>query len=592
MNVGVYTSVPQTVAWYEQTIATCGNRIVPDIDVNVSVGWLGNATLDVEVSVQNNESGEYNGHLHAYVTEIVSTMGWDDNWGNPYTFTFLDYAFNEDISINAGDTWLGSTTWDGNTHNDGHGNDFGGIKLDNIMVIAAVFNSEWHQGYSDPPSGNPFDAYYVDETAGAWINQAPKAPSNPTPEDDAPHVDIDADLSWVGGDPNPGDSLTYDVYFGTTNPPPQVEWNQSGTSYDPGTMIYDIIYYWKIVAWDNHDTSTAGPVWSFSTDDNCPSVYNPDQEDYDGDSIGDSCDVCTDTDGDGYGNPGFPANTCDLDNCPLAYNPDQVDTDGDSVGDTCDVCPNHPNDDCCNPTIYNFLPGVTSPEADTVTPGQPPFVYVATAADPNCDGTELILSYEDYPSWCSVTVDTITGVAECDYADTSFKVIVSDGDLADTLEVSLVVRNVSPEITDSEDTVLVRNQTTFTYFPSVIDPDDSVLTISYQTYPHWCVVQNDSVIGIAPDTLFIEELEVMVQDYCSADTLSFMISIFLGGDANWDGVIDLGDILHLVSYLYKGGPPPVPFEAGDVDCNGDIDLGDLLYLVAYLYKAGPAPGCP
>ena len=72
--------------------------------------------------------------------------------------------------------------------------------------------------------------------------------------------------------------------------------------------------------------------------DNCPSVYNPDQEDTDSDGTGDSCDVCTDTDGDGYGNPGFPANTCPDDNCPFVYNPGQDDGDGDGIGDICDNC--------------------------------------------------------------------------------------------------------------------------------------------------------------------------------------------------------------------------------------------------------------
>ena len=66
---------------------------------------------------------------------------------------------------------------------------------------------------------------------------------------------------------------------------------------------------------------------------------------------------------------------------------------------------------------------------------------------------------------------------------------------------------------------------------------------------------------------------------------------YIRGDANGDGIIDLGDILYLVSYLYKSGPASDPFEAGDADCDGDIDLGDLLYLVSYLYKGGPAPGC-
>jgi len=63
------------------------------------------------------------------------------------------------------------------------------------------------------------------------------------------------------------------------------------------------------------------------------------------------------------------------------------------------------------------------------------------------------------------------------------------------------------------------------------------------------------------------------------------------GDANGDGVIDLGDVLYVISYLYKGGPAPDPFEAGDCDCDGIVDLGDVLYLISYLYKGGPAPGC-
>jgi hypothetical protein len=72
--------------------------------------------------------------------------------------------------------------------------------------------------------------------------------------------------------------------------------------------------------------------------DNCPTIANNGQQNTDGGPDGDACDPCTDSDGDGFGNPGIPASTCPLDNCPTVSNPDQADGDGDGVGDLCDVC--------------------------------------------------------------------------------------------------------------------------------------------------------------------------------------------------------------------------------------------------------------
>jgi hypothetical protein len=73
--------------------------------------------------------------------------------------------------------------------------------------------------------------------------------------------------------------------------------------------------------------------------DNCENTANADQLDADGDFIGNVCDDCTDLDGDGYGDPGFPANVCGLDNCPEKYNPDQADADSNGIGDLCDyIC--------------------------------------------------------------------------------------------------------------------------------------------------------------------------------------------------------------------------------------------------------------
>jgi hypothetical protein len=59
--------------------------------------------------------------------------------------------------------------------------------------------------------------------------------------------------------------------------------------------------------------------------DNCPTTFNPDQADTDGNGEG---DVCEDSDGDGI---------LDFeDNCIFIPNPDQADADGDGEGDVCE----------------------------------------------------------------------------------------------------------------------------------------------------------------------------------------------------------------------------------------------------------------
>ncbi|KPL00846.1 MAG: hypothetical protein AMJ91_02890, partial [candidate division Zixibacteria bacterium SM23_73_3] len=103
--------------------------------------------------------------------------------------------------------------------------------------------------------------------------------------------------------------------------------------------------------------------------------------------------------------------------------------------------------------------------------------------------------------------------------------------------------------------------------------DDQTATYNYWGYSLYPDIENEIFHQV---------------DQASLGLVTFNPAI-LHGDVNLDGVIDLGDVLYLVSYLYKGGPDPQVYEVADVNRDGTIDMGDLLYLVSYLYKGGPVP---
>jgi hypothetical protein len=109
---------------------------------------------------------------------------------------------------------------------------------------------------------------------GAEPLNPPNKPSDPEPTNGSTGVFISTVLSWNCSDPD-NDTMKYDVYFGTSSTPPQVANNESNLSYDPGTLAYNTLYYWRIVAWDINNESSSGPQWEFTTEAkvNTPPVF-------------------------------------------------------------------------------------------------------------------------------------------------------------------------------------------------------------------------------------------------------------------------------------------------------------------------------
>ncbi len=68
--------------------------------------------------------------------------------------------------------------------------------------------------------------------------------------------------------------------------------------------------------------------------------------------------------------------------------------------------------------------------------------------------------------------------------------------------------------------------------------------------------------------------------------------VFVCGDVNASGTVNVLDVTYLIGFLYKGGPQPIPvLVAGDVNGNGAVNILDVTYLINFLYKSGPAPHC-
>lgn len=147
---------------YASAIETVSSREVHQLTMDLSTQWRGDAVLDIRVSITNEGSETYFGHLRVHVTEINSR--WNNYNGNPFHYALLDYALNKYIRIASGDTYVETTTWKGS---DSHGGQtYGDITQDNIMIIGTV--SHWLPHLQKNPWTDPrpyrFFAQYVDET--------------------------------------------------------------------------------------------------------------------------------------------------------------------------------------------------------------------------------------------------------------------------------------------------------------------------------------------------------------------------------------------------------------------------------------------
>lgn len=103
-----------------------------------------------EVSIAQN----YEGNLKVFIVEPSSR--YINVLVEPFEYGFLGFAIDTTLDMTPDTGYVFIDTFD-----------FEDMNPDNIIAIAAVFNAEGHQEYSDPPTGNPFEAHWLDAAAGA-----------------------------------------------------------------------------------------------------------------------------------------------------------------------------------------------------------------------------------------------------------------------------------------------------------------------------------------------------------------------------------------------------------------------------------------
>ena len=117
------------------------------------------------------------------------------------------------------------------------------------------------------PKNNNFGSGRIDALASINAVPTPNTPPNPAvnpnPSDNAESVAVNTNLSWMNG----GGAASYEVFFGTDNPPTNIVNGEAVTisNYElTGTLELETVYYWRINSINDFGNAD-GPIWSFTT---------------------------------------------------------------------------------------------------------------------------------------------------------------------------------------------------------------------------------------------------------------------------------------------------------------------------------------
>jgi hypothetical protein len=127
-----------------------------------------------------------------------------------------------------------------------------------LSALTRLTTYRWRVVSVDPETGDtPGPLWTFRTTAGS----VPGAPLNTNPINGA-GIRLDhVTLEWSGTDRDE-DTLTYDVYVGTSENPPLVAQNRHDNFLHVDISVGNV-YYWRVIAHDSYGLSSSSDVWNF-----------------------------------------------------------------------------------------------------------------------------------------------------------------------------------------------------------------------------------------------------------------------------------------------------------------------------------------
>jgi hypothetical protein len=253
---------------------------VPSIGIHILNIWMRESGLVVDKIVLTTnpdyrptgtgpEESHRGIHLKAYKPDPADGALYEDTWVS--------------LSWSAGETAASHDLYFGENFddvNDGTGDTFQGNQAEAFYVVG-------FPGFPFPDGLVTGTTYYwrIDEVEGdgttkhkgdLWSFTIPsRAAHDPIPADDTKFIDPNTALSWSSG----LGSKLHHVYFGdnfndvNAGTPDTYKGPISDTTYSPGTLEFDKVYYWRVDEFAIPITYT-GEVWSFTTMPEIP-ITNP-----------------------------------------------------------------------------------------------------------------------------------------------------------------------------------------------------------------------------------------------------------------------------------------------------------------------------